>query len=69
MTVELTDDERASLICIMRDEAAEDCEKLGCTCEPTFELTPFGIGPHNLPAWITEHTDDCVLSQALRKAT
>ena len=54
---------REQVILSMRAEGVALCHTLGCTCEPepTMILTEGTTGPYNLPAWISEHEDDCAM--------
>ena len=63
--MELTAAEREVILGQLREEAIAGCRRLGCTCspEPTMRLTEHGIGPNNLPAWISDHDDDCEIAR------
>lgn len=54
--------ERERLLASLREEAISDLRKSGCTCKPTMSLTEKVYGPHQLPMWQSEHTDDCALA-------
>lgn len=64
MATTLSPAERELVIDQLRDEALDECRALGCTCspEPVMTLTKGTAGPYNLPAWLTEHPDECPMS-------
>jgi len=51
--------ERSRVLEVLRREALTAARIAGCTCEPRMKLTERGFGAYNLPAWISEHDDDC----------
>lgn len=55
---------REQVVLSLRAEAVDMCRLLGCTCdpEPTMIRTDdLNVEPHALPAWISEHDDDCAM--------
>ena len=58
---------REQVVLSLRAEAVALCRALGCTCEPepTMIRTDEGLGPYAVPAWISEHGDDCAMVEDL----
>jgi hypothetical protein len=58
---------REQVIASMRAEAVAACRALGCTCEPEPKMTPTPpVGSHALPAWVSDHADDCPIKRLVR---
>ena len=64
--MEMSPERREQVIRDLRVEAIAVARQLGCTCEPEPEckLTEYGLGPYDLPAWMTNHADECPLAEA-----
>lgn len=59
----LNEQERESIIMILREEAITTVRKLGCTCdpEPQMALSEQVFGDYDLPAWWSRHEAPCPL--------
>lgn len=65
--MKLTQAERTSLINILFEEALANVKRAGCTCTPSWRLSEECYGPHGLPAWISDHFDDCAMAALLAR--
>lgn len=61
----MTAEQQARLLDSLYDEALATCVDLGCSCTPKFQLTGDEFGPLALPAWISDHDDDCAMLKTL----
>lgn len=64
----LTPHEREVILGQLRDEAISDMRAAGCDCEPKMGLTDAVYGPWQLPAWESEHSEQCALVRAMQTA-